>query len=38
MILKNVGVIDPTCIDEYIAVGGYEALAQGSHDDDARVR
>lgn len=28
VILKNIGVIDPTSIDEYIAMGGYEALAK----------
>ena len=28
VILKNVGVIDPTSIDEYIAHGGYEALVK----------
>jgi len=26
--LRNCGVIDPECIDEYIAVDGYEALAK----------
>jgi len=28
VILKNIGVIDPTSIEEYIAMGGYEALAK----------
>lgn len=28
VILKNVGVIDPTSIEEYIAVGGYDALGK----------
>ncbi|MCX8053230.1 MAG: NADP oxidoreductase [Armatimonadetes bacterium] len=28
IILKNVGVIDPTSIEEYIAAGGYEALGK----------
>jgi NADH:ubiquinone oxidoreductase subunit F (NADH-binding)/(2Fe-2S) ferredoxin len=28
VILKNVGVIDPTSIEEYIAVGGYDAVAK----------
>ena len=28
VVLKNVGVIDPTSIEEYIAVGGYEALGK----------
>lgn len=28
VILKNIGVIDPTSIDEYIAMGGYEAVAK----------
>jgi len=28
IVLKNVGVIDPTSIEEYIAVGGYEALGK----------
>jgi len=28
VILKNIGVIDPTSIDEYIAVGGYEGMAK----------
>ena len=28
VILKNVGVIDPTSIDEYIAMGGYEAVVK----------
>jgi NADH:ubiquinone oxidoreductase subunit F (NADH-binding)/(2Fe-2S) ferredoxin len=28
VVLKNVGVIDPTSIREYIALGGYEALGQ----------
>ena len=28
VILSNIGVIDPTSIDEYIALGGYEALAK----------
>ncbi len=26
--LKNCGVIDPECIEEYIALGGYQALAK----------
>jgi NADP-reducing hydrogenase subunit HndC len=28
VILKNVGVIDPTSIEEYIAVGGYDAVGK----------
>ena len=28
MILKNIGVIDPTSIEEYIALGGYDAVAK----------
>lgn len=28
VVLKNIGVIDPTSIDEYIAMGGYEGLAK----------
>ncbi|MEN6371590.1 MAG: NADH-ubiquinone oxidoreductase-F iron-sulfur binding region domain-containing protein [Armatimonadota bacterium] len=28
IVLKNVGAIDPTSIEEYIAVGGYEALGK----------
>ena len=28
VVLKNIGVIDPTSIDEYIAMGGYEAVAK----------
>lgn len=28
VILKNIGVIDPTSIEEYIAVGGYDAVAK----------
>lgn len=28
VVLRNVGIIDPTSIDEYIAVGGYEALGK----------
>ncbi|NLN74736.1 MAG: NADP oxidoreductase [Armatimonadetes bacterium] len=28
VVLKNIGVIDPTSIDEYIAMSGYEALAK----------
>ncbi|MHB9036678.1 MAG: NADH-quinone oxidoreductase subunit NuoF [Armatimonadota bacterium] len=28
VILKNIGVIDPTSIDEYIAHGGYEGMAK----------
>ncbi|MFQ3549550.1 MAG: NADH-ubiquinone oxidoreductase-F iron-sulfur binding region domain-containing protein [Armatimonadota bacterium] len=28
VVLKNVGVIDPTSIEEYIAYGGYEGLAK----------
>lgn len=28
VILKNIGVIDPTSIDEYIAYGGYEAVGK----------
>lgn len=28
IVLKNVGIIDPTSIEEYIAVGGYEALGK----------
>lgn len=28
VVLKNIGVIDPTSIDEYIAMGGYEATAK----------
>jgi len=28
VILKNIGVIDPTSIEEYIAYGGYEAVAK----------
>jgi len=28
VILHNIGVIDPTSIDEYIALGGYEALGK----------
>ncbi|MCE5323975.1 SLBB domain-containing protein [bacterium] len=28
VVLKNVGVIDPTSIDEYIAHGGYDGLAK----------
>lgn len=28
VVLKNVGVIDPTSIEEYIAYGGYEALGK----------
>lgn len=28
VILKNVGIIDPTSVEEYIAVGGYEALVR----------
>lgn len=28
VILKNIGVIDPTSIEEYIAMGGYEAVAK----------
>ena len=28
VILKNIGVIDPTSIDEYIAMGGYEAVVK----------
>ena len=34
--LRNVGVIDPENIDEYLARGGYEARAHGAHDDAAR--
>ncbi len=28
IVLKNIGAIDPTSIEEYIAVGGYEALGK----------
>jgi len=28
VILKNIGVIDPTSIEEYIALGGYDAVAK----------
>jgi len=28
VILKNVGVIDPTSIEEYIALGGYDAVGK----------
>ena len=28
VVLRNIGAVDPTSIDEYIAVGGYEALAK----------
>ena len=28
IVLRNVGVIDPTSIEEYIALGGYEALGK----------
>ncbi|MHB1000934.1 MAG: NADH-ubiquinone oxidoreductase-F iron-sulfur binding region domain-containing protein [Armatimonadota bacterium] len=28
VVLRNVGIIDPTSIEEYIAVGGYEALGK----------
>ncbi len=28
VVLKNVGVIDPTCFEEYVAADGYEALAK----------
>jgi (2Fe-2S) ferredoxin len=28
IVLKNVGSIDPTSIEEYIAMGGYEALGK----------
>ena len=28
VVMKNVGVIDPTSIEEYIAVGGYEAMGK----------
>lgn len=28
VILKNIGIIDPTSIEEYIAYGGYEAVAR----------
>lgn len=28
VVLKNIGTIDPTSIDEYIAMGGYEAVAK----------
>ena len=28
VVLKNVGIIDPTSIEEYIAYGGYEALGK----------
>ena len=34
-VLANCGIIDPTSIDEYIARGGYSALAKALHDDDA---
>ena len=36
--LRNCGVINPENIDEYIAMDGYFALAQGSQRDDSRGR
>ena len=29
--LRHCGLINPESIDEYIAIGGYEALAQSAH-------
>ena len=37
VILGNNGQIDPTCIEDYLAIGGYSALAKALSDDSGAI-